>query len=122
MKLIFRWETARKLIFISAPYTIGDHALNVRAAIDATEQVMLLGAVAYNPLLSHFHQIVYPPTWHDWMKQSLTILSKCDALLRVDGESEGADKEVVFAKENGIPVFYSLADLKAWLYPELQDD
>lgn len=36
------------------------------------------------------------------------LLHKCDAVLRIEGESKGADKDVEIAKELGIPVYYSL--------------
>jgi hypothetical protein len=36
----------------------------------------------------------------------------CDAILRLPGESAGADEEVKLAKELGKPVFYSIVDLR----------
>jgi len=36
---------------------------------------------------------------------------KCNAVLRLPGESKGADAEVALAEENGIDVFYSIEDL-----------
>jgi hypothetical protein len=38
---------------------------------------------------------------------------RCDALLRLPGESQGADAEVELAKKHGIPVFYSIEELTA---------
>ncbi len=39
------------------------------------------------------------------------LIARCDAILRVPGESKGADQDVKLAKELGIPVYYSLDEL-----------
>jgi hypothetical protein len=38
---------------------------------------------------------------------------RCDCLLRLPGESPGADEEVELAVKNNIPVFYSIDELAA---------
>jgi hypothetical protein len=42
---------------------------------------------------------------------SRRILAKCDAILRIDGASKGADEDVRIARENGIKVYYKLEDI-----------
>lgn len=42
---------------------------------------------------------------------SRRILAKCDAILRIDGASKGADEDVRVARENGIKVYYKLEDI-----------
>lgn len=39
------------------------------------------------------------------------LLMKCDAVLRLEGASQGADDDVRVAKELGLPVYYRLADV-----------
>jgi hypothetical protein len=39
------------------------------------------------------------------------LLTKCDAVLRLPGESKGADQDVRIAKERGLKVFYSLEEI-----------
>ena len=39
------------------------------------------------------------------------LLSKCDAVLRVGGASQGADLMVKTAKENGLQIYYSLDEI-----------
>lgn len=39
------------------------------------------------------------------------LLTKCDAVLRLDGESKGDDQDVKIAKERGLKVFYRLEDV-----------
>jgi hypothetical protein len=41
------------------------------------------------------------------------LLQHCDAVLRLPGESSGADKDVEIAQERGLPVYRSLAEIPA---------
>ena len=48
-------------------------------------------------------EIVYPVAHR--------LLTKCDAVLRLEGASKGADEDVRVARELGLPVYYRLADV-----------
>jgi hypothetical protein len=39
------------------------------------------------------------------------LLTRCDAVLRILGESKGADQDVRIARQRGLPVFYSVRDI-----------
>lgn len=39
------------------------------------------------------------------------LLQRCDAVLRLPGESAGADNDVAIARERGLPVYYRLDDI-----------
>ena len=39
------------------------------------------------------------------------LLEKCDAVLRLEGASKGADNDVRIAKERGLKVYYRLEDV-----------
>ncbi|MEM7512277.1 MAG: DUF4406 domain-containing protein [Bacteroidota bacterium] len=39
------------------------------------------------------------------------LLEKCDAVLRLEGASTGADNDVKIAKERGLPVYYSIDEI-----------
>jgi hypothetical protein len=39
------------------------------------------------------------------------LLQLCDAVLRLEGASKGADNDVKLAQERGIPVYYSLSEV-----------
>jgi len=41
------------------------------------------------------------------------LLAHCDAVLRLDGASKGADQDVALAKARGLPVYYDLAEVPA---------
>ncbi|WP_422861466.1 DUF4406 domain-containing protein [Flagellimonas sp. W118] len=39
------------------------------------------------------------------------MLLKCDAVLRIEGESKGADEDVRVARENGLKIYFNLEDV-----------
>ena len=39
------------------------------------------------------------------------LLQHCDAVLRLPGESKGADQDVAIARERGLPVYFSVDEL-----------
>ena len=100
-------------VYIASPYTLGDVAVNVKIQIDAANKLMNKGFAPFAPLYSHFQHMVHPRPYQDWINIDLEWLKVCDCVLRLDGESSGADGEVNLAKELNIPVYYSLDELYA---------
>ncbi len=41
-----------------------------------------------------------------WLRGDMTMLARCDAIVRIPGKSEGADAEMNFAKLRGIQRFW----------------
>ncbi|WP_407357864.1 DUF4406 domain-containing protein [Microbacterium sp. LTA6] len=41
------------------------------------------------------------------------LLQHCDAVLRLPGDSTGADNDVAIARERGLPVYFSIAEVPA---------
>ena len=39
------------------------------------------------------------------------LLERCDAVLRIEGASKGADEDVRIARERGLPVYFRLQDV-----------
>lgn len=39
------------------------------------------------------------------------LLERCDAVLRIEGESKGADEDVRLAKERGLPVYRTMEEI-----------
>lgn len=99
-------------VYIASPYTVGDVAVNVRRQIDCADELMDLGYAPYVPLLSHFQHMIHPRPYEDWIKQDAQWVISCDCVLRLEGESKGADSEVALAVKYGIPVFYSFEELQ----------
>lgn len=98
-------------VYVAGPYTRGDVAVNVREAIVVTNKLLDLGFVPYCPHLTHFWHLVTPRPYEEWLAYDLIWMEACDVVLRIPGESSGADAEVARALELGIPVFYSLEEL-----------
>jgi len=98
-------------VYVASPYTIGDTAVNVKRQIDMVDKLMDRGFAPFAPLYSHFQHMVHPRPWQDWVKVDLEWVASCDCVLRLDGESKGADMEVELALKLNIPVYYSLEEL-----------
>ena len=50
-----------------------------------------------------YEEILYPV--------AKRLLAKCDAVLRLEGASKGADEDVRIAKERGLKIYYRLEDI-----------
>ena len=100
-----------KKIFIAGPYTKGDVAVNVNNHMRAHSLLMDAGFAPFNPLLFHFQHMAHPRPYEDWTKLDNEYLLVCDAVLRLSGESKGADAEVKLARKNGIPIYYNINKL-----------
>jgi hypothetical protein len=98
-------------IYIAGPYSKGDTAQNVRDAIYAGNYVAHLGHTVFIPHLTHFWHLVLPNDYEFWMAQDDAWLRVCDAVLRLEGESSGADREVMVAESLGLPIYYSVFDV-----------
>jgi hypothetical protein len=92
-------------VYIAGPYTVGDVGFNVSTAIVAAHYLMNAGHHPYVPHLSHFMHIFAPRSYEDWFALDVAWLERSDVLVRLPGESPGGDREVMIAKELGIPVY-----------------
>ena len=61
------------------------------------------GAGVFDPLAE---QVMYPTAQR--------LLAHCDAVLRLPGESRGADQDVAIAQERGIPVYHRIEDVPGY--------
>lgn len=98
-------------VYIASPYTKGDVAINVKTQLDCVNKLMDSGFAPFAPLYSHFQHMAHPRPYEDWMKVDFEWVLRCDCLLRLPGESSGADREVKLAKENYKKVFFSVDEL-----------
>ncbi|WP_031042535.1 hypothetical protein [Streptomyces sp. NRRL F-5650] len=60
------------------------------------------GAGPTDPLAD---QVLYPTAER--------LLTRCDAVLRLPGDSTGADQDVALARRRGLPVFHDVAEIPA---------
>lgn len=113
------------MILIAGPYRGGtnDNPALIRKNLDKLESVALplfrkghiplIGEWVALPLMhlagskkigdSVWDEIQYPVAHR--------LLEKCDAVLRLEGESKGADNDVRIAKERGLTIYYNLDEI-----------
>lgn len=121
-------RSVRKRIYLAGPISKGDLAENINQATRAFLALMRAGLA---PLCPHWSPyaggaIVHPTTatvyalaerlpagttHQDWMGVDLPWVAAADAVLRLPGESVGADQEVAEAERLGIPVFHEITTL-----------
>jgi len=100
-----------RIVYIASPYTKGDVAVNVRNAIIMADKLREYNYLPFCPLWTHFWHFLIPHPYKYWTEMDLEWLHICDCILRLPGDSFGADKEVEYMLRLGKPVFYSLLDL-----------
>ena len=102
------------VIYVSSAMTAADGWLweqNCRRAEEIGFEIAALGAAPIVPAtMGRFFNGAYDRD--TWMEIDISILAKCDVLVTVPGweNSLGAQEEVAFCQEHGIPV-YSLPPL-----------
>lgn len=117
--------TGRPVVYVAGPYSQGDPAENVATAVRVASLLMDRGwAWPLVPHLSHLWHMIAPRPHRDWIDLDLALLARCDGLVRLPGASAGADGEVDWAVEHGVPVHRlplawssttALARLRSWL-------
>ena len=108
------FKRANMLIYIAGPYTKPDPVINTRNAIQAAEELLAAGLIPYIPHLSMLWHLVQPHDIEFWYEYDLFMLTRCDCMLRLPGESTGADREEVCAVKWGKRVFRSVEEIQKW--------
>lgn len=105
----------RPMVYVAGPISKGPYWVNVRNGVDTGHKLMELGFVPFVPMMDFLMVFAYPDIpYETLLEYDFQVITRCDALLRIPGESPGADREVAFANSNGIPVFVTLEDLENW--------
>jgi len=99
-----------KKVYVSGPYS-GNVTFNIRLAIEAADTLLLNGFAPFIPHLNYSWDLVHPHSYSTWLDWCLEWIPVCDCLLRIYGESPGADREVELARFMGIPVYESMHEL-----------
>lgn len=104
----------RLRVYISGPITKGDRIANFAQACEAQTRLMQHGFAPLNPMLTMLHPAAWTIDHDQWIACDLPWVEAADAVLRLPGESTGADTECRHAMECGIPVARCVAALIAW--------
>ena len=117
--------TTPLLILIAGPYrsgTDGDPAL-IAANLARLEEaswpifraghVPMIGEWVALPVLREAGSAVDPDAAQQQVlyPTAQRLLEHCDAVLRLPGDSAGADEDVAIASRRGLPVYYSLDEI-----------
>jgi hypothetical protein len=130
-----------KLVYIAGPITRGNQWHNGEQAGDAMLLLMKAGVAVINPMLSMWcgvegevvkkfdpdatelipvgpsakaHGGFRELSHQAWLDMDFEIIRRCDAVLRLPGDSTGADAETAHAATLNIPVFRDINELLAW--------
>ena len=105
----------RPLVYLAGPYAHPDPIVNTHNTIRYATKLQDTGLVTVHvPHLTLLWHMVAPHEPDHWYAYDFAVLARCDALYRMSGTSTGADNEVSFAVERGIPVFTEQPDLLDW--------
>ena len=94
----------KPLVYVAGPIT-GDPFGCVRQSVHAFDTLRALGCVPFCSQWSVIAEMVEHQPYEDWMAYDFDVIERCDALVRLEGESPGADREVDEAQRLGLPVF-----------------
>ncbi len=117
--------TKRMMILIAGPYRsgTGDDPAKMAENLQRLEQASWpIFKAGHIPMIGEW---VALPIWHtaggknvgdDLYNEILhptagRLIERCDAVLRLSGESTGADNDVRLARERGIPVYHDVRDI-----------
>lgn len=115
----------RKRVYIAGPISKGVVALNVSRATRVAVELIARGFAPLCPQLSTFlgyhedgdfwqspHASPCSIPHATWLEVDMPWVDVSDAVLRLEGESVGADAGVARAKSRGIPVFATIAEIE----------
>lgn len=111
------------MVYIAGPISIGDYLENIGKGIDFGELVAEMGLVPFIPHLDLLWILRHPKSksWSERLNYDEQVILRCDAVIRIPGESRGAEREELFAREHDIPVFRNLQELARWAKRKLHE-
>ena len=104
--------TDYKVIYLAGPLEPSGRIDYIRAAVEVAEEILTYHCSAIIPhTMTVMWGYAYPKSKSTWLALDKAIIAKCDAILRIPGDSEGADEEMRFAKSVGIPIYGTVEEL-----------
>jgi hypothetical protein len=96
-------------VYISCPLTSSGRVTeNVHNALEAANKLLDAGFAVYVPHWNVIQDMAFPRGYDFWLAHDLEWLTACNILLRLPGDSSGADVEVQKARELGKPVWFDV--------------
>ena len=96
-------------IYVAGAISNGIVSDNVNVATAAATKLLEAGHAPFLPHLSVLWQMIAGPIpYETWITYDFEWIDVCEALVRIPGFSPGGDREVIYAKSKGIPVYFGL--------------
>jgi len=114
--------------YVGGPYScdpLPEALNNMRRGIRASADLLRAGLIPFCPFLDFLLWFVLDEgeiiTKDEIYAYSMEWLEVCDVMYVLSGweRSTGTKKEIIRAKERGIPVFYTREDLMEWVRKEV---
>lgn len=105
----------KPFVYIAGPMS-GKYLSCVREMIPVQDALHRAGLVTFAPQLSVLRELITPATWEEYLEYDLDIIAHCDGLVRLPGDSKGADREVEFARKRMMPIWH-LKDIESHQVP-----
>lgn len=102
------------LIYVAGPLDTGPpelRAARIAEAIRVGAELIAAGHAPYVPHLSEAMAEAHDISYEEWMSVDLAWLRVAAAVIRIPGDSAGADRETELAESLGIPVYQGLESL-----------
>ena len=112
--------SVRSRVYVAGPLSIGDVRGNIERGIRMGETLSRLG---YAPFVPHYDMlwdkeaVAGTPNYEVYLERDFSFITVCQALLRLSGESKGADREIAWAYQVDVPVFHTLDSLLESISP-----
>jgi hypothetical protein len=118
MQEVRKASTRRLRVYIAGPITNGGKGYDMKSIHEATKvhlRLIELGFVSHCPQLTVFCDFMAPNRipYGVWLDLDQCYIDDCDVILRLPGESRGADRECQYAESIGIPVLDGLGNFLA---------
>ena len=94
-------------VYLSGPITKGDRTQNFTTFCQWQKKLLEEGYAVLNPGLSMLHPDAWNLSHETWVRSDLPWVEVSDCVVRLPGDSKGADEEIECAAALGIPVFHA---------------
>lgn len=106
-----RADKDRPIVYISGPITKGNKNHNIFQAMEAHQRLLLLRFSVIDPMPSMLYPFNNEIEHQAWLENDLPHVRVASAVLRLPGESLGAEMECLYAEQCGVPIYHSIEEL-----------
>lgn len=92
-------------VYVAGPYS-SDPNRGTQNAIDVARDLVAMKHVPFIPHLCHLWDFYRPEDYSYWIDYCIKWIERCDLLVRLPGDSKGADLEVERASELNKPIIH----------------